>query len=85
MEPEPHLLVEGFIALQLAVCFAGGELFVDGDFVKALGFEVVLLLALEAADAGEVALGVVEFGLEKFPGVHVVPFAAFQQMRNGRR
>jgi hypothetical protein len=71
LEAEPHLLVEGLVALELAVGFVGGEVFVDGDFVKTLGFEIGLFLGLDAADTGEVALGVFEFGLEEIERSHV--------------
>jgi len=65
MEAEAHLLVEGFVAEELAVGLGGGEGFVDGEFVEALGGEILLFFELDAADAGQLTLGVFEFGGEK--------------------
>jgi hypothetical protein len=84
MEAEPHLLVERFIALELAMGLVDGQMVVDGNFVEALGFQGGLLLGLNATDAGQVALGMFEFGLQEFQRRHVV--SSFRpEMRNGRR
>jgi len=69
-EADAHLLVEGFVALELAVGGVGGELFEDGEFVEAGGFEVEGELGLDAADALELGLGVGQFGGQEFVGGH---------------
>jgi hypothetical protein len=73
MDAEPSLLEDDLVALELAIGLVGGELFVDGDFGEAGGFEASLHLRGDATNAGELALGVREFSREKFfrghPGV----------------
>jgi hypothetical protein len=61
VEAEPHLLVEGFVALELAVGLGLAECFIGGDFGEALRGKRVLHGGLEPAHASQVAFGVVEF------------------------
>ena len=62
VDPQPHLLVSDLVALQVPVGAGGGEFFVDGDFVETLREEVLFHFAFDAAEAGELAFGVGEFG-----------------------
>lgn len=61
VDAEPHLVEDDFVALELAVGLVDGELFVDGEFVESGGGEVGLHAGLEAANAGELPLGMIEF------------------------
>jgi hypothetical protein len=61
VDAEPHLVEDDFVALELAVGLVDGELFVDGEFVESGGGEVGLHPGLEAANVGELPLGMIEF------------------------